>query len=57
MIDEARFLYITEACYQNCSINIEMEWYSDDLSKAAIFFKKALNILNKLTFPSQETLF
>ncbi len=57
MIDEARFLYITGNCYQVLYQHREMEWYSDDLSKAAIFFRKALNILNKLTFPSQETLF
>ncbi|MDA4818471.1 hypothetical protein NY478_05200, partial [Enterobacter hormaechei] len=34
-----------------------MEWYSDDLSKAAIFFRNSLNIINKLALPNQETLF
>lgn len=57
MIDEARFLYIMGNCYQVLYQHTEMEWYSDDLSKAAIFFRKSLNALNKLTFPSQEALF
>lgn len=57
VIDEARYLYIMGNCHQVLYQHTEMEWYSDDLSKAAIFFRKSLSILNKLTFPSQETLF
>lgn len=57
MIDESRFLYIMGNCYQVLYQHREMEWYSDDLSKAAIFFRKALNILNGLKLPSQESLF
>ncbi|WP_313112988.1 LA2681 family HEPN domain-containing protein [Pseudescherichia sp.] len=57
LIDEARFLYIIGNCHQVLYQHREMEWYSDDLSKAAIFFRNALSIVNKLAFPNQETLF
>lgn len=56
-VDEARFLYIMGNCYQVLYNNREMEWYSDQLSKAVIFFRRSLNILDKLSLSSQETLY
>ncbi|WP_255562285.1 LA2681 family HEPN domain-containing protein [Rahnella sp. PD12R] len=56
-IDEANFLYIIGNCYQVLYKKREMNWYSDDLSKAVIFFRKALNAANDLRFPSKEDLY
>lgn len=56
-MDEARFLYIMGNCHQVLYQHREMDWYSDDLSKAAIFFRRALNIIKKIKFLSQENLF
>jgi len=56
-IDEANFSYIVGNCYQCLYKHTEMEWYSDNLSKAVIFFRKALNSISELKFPSKEELF
>lgn len=56
-LDESKFLYIVGNCYQALYKNREMEWYSDDLSKAVIAFRKSLNISNKLKHPNKEILY
>ncbi|HBY2483985.1 TPA: hypothetical protein MIS53_17195, partial [Klebsiella pneumoniae] len=56
-LDESKFLYIVGNCYQALYKNREMEWYSDDLSKAVIAFRKSLNIANKLKHPNKEILY
>lgn len=56
-MDEARFLYIMGNCHQVLYQHREMDWYSDDLSKAAIFFRRALNIIKKLNFSAKKTYF
>lgn len=55
--DEARFLYIIGNCYQELYQNREMDWYSDDLSKAVIFFRRAMNVVNEIKSPSNDDLF
>lgn len=57
IVDESRFLYILGNCYQVLYKHREMEWYSDDLSKAVIAFRKSLNIINKSMEPSKENLY
>ncbi|EOV0995832.1 LA2681 family HEPN domain-containing protein [Edwardsiella piscicida] len=57
IINESRFLYMLGNCYQALYKHREMEWYSDDLSKAVIAFRKALNIINKSIDPSEENLY
>ncbi|MDR6348510.1 LA2681 family HEPN domain-containing protein [Pantoea sp. SORGH_AS_0659] len=57
MIDEAQFLYVIGNCFQCLYQHREMEWYSDDLSKATIFFRKSLIAIKKLTFHDHETLY
>lgn len=44
---EAQFLYLMGNCYQVLYTNREMDWFSDDLSKAVIFFRKAMNAISK----------
>lgn len=56
-LDESRFLYIVGNCYQALYKHREIEWYSDDLSKAVIAFRKSLNIANKLKYPNKEILY
>lgn len=56
-IDESRFLYIVGNCYQALYKHREMEWYSDDLSKAVIAFRKSLNIARKLKHPDKDILY
>ncbi|WP_205068310.1 LA2681 family HEPN domain-containing protein [Photobacterium phosphoreum] len=57
LVDEARFYYILG----NCSLELfsyqKLDWFSDELSKSVIFFRKALYVIRKISFPTDEELF
>ena len=57
LIDEARFYYILGNCSQELFNYHILDWFSDDLSKSVIFFRKALYVIRKINFPTDEELF
>lgn len=57
LIDEAHFYYILANCSQQIFSHDELDWFSDDLSKSVIFFRKALYALKKIVRPTDSVLF
>ena len=55
--DEVRFYYILGNCAQELFRNDSLEWFSDDLSKAVIFFRRALYAFQKINNPTDDDLF
>lgn len=55
--DEAQFYYILGNCSQELFNYRNLKWFSDDLSHAVIFFRKALHLIQNLDFPTDEELF
>jgi len=52
--DEVQFLYTIGNCYQALYHIRDMDWFSDELSKAAIFFRRSLDVANKILTPSRD---
>lgn len=51
---KSRYLYTLANCYSEIyKYNCE-EWYSDDLSKAVINYRKALHVIRKIEYPTND---
>lgn len=57
LVDEAHFFYILGNCSQELFSHHKLDWFSDELSKSVIFFRKALYIIRQVKFPTDEHLF
>jgi hypothetical protein len=57
LIDEAHFYYMLGNCSQELFDNCQLDWFSDELSKAVICFRKALYIFKKIESPTEEEQF
>ncbi|CAH7012918.1 conserved hypothetical protein [Vibrio chagasii] len=57
LVDEARFYYILGNCSQELFNYHKLDWFSDELSKSVIFFRKALYAIRQINFPTDEELF
>jgi hypothetical protein len=55
--DESRFYYILGNCAQELFRNDNLDWFSDDLSRAVIFFRKALYAFQKIDNPNDDDLY
>lgn len=53
---EAHYLYCLGNCYSELYESRKTEWYSDDLMKSVIFFRKALYALPKIDWREQENI-
>lgn len=53
---EARFYYILGNCSHELFSYRKMDWFSDELSKAVIFFRTALNAIRKIKTPTNDDL-
>ncbi|WP_319759099.1 LA2681 family HEPN domain-containing protein [Maridesulfovibrio sp.] len=51
--DEAQFYYTLGNCSQELFNYHNLDWFSDKLSKAVIFFRKALYVVRQIDFPSE----
>ncbi|OHV48864.1 hypothetical protein BB987_19975 [Photorhabdus temperata] len=51
---EAHYLYCLGNCYSELYENRKTEWYSDDLMKSVVFFRKALHTLSKIDWRENE---
>lgn len=56
-VDEARFYYLLGNCSQELFNYHNLDWFSDELSKSVIFFRKALYVIRQINFPTDEELF
>jgi hypothetical protein len=56
LLDEAVFYYLLGNCSQELFSNQQLEWFSDELSKSVIFFRKALYVLRKIDSLSNNEL-
>ena len=56
-VDEARFYYILGNCSQVLYSYHRLDWFSDELSKSVIFFRKALYAIRKIDFLTDEELY
>lgn len=57
LVDEARFYYILGNCSAAIFSYHKLDWFSDELSKSVIFFRKALYVIRQINFPTDEELF
>lgn len=57
LVDEAQFYYILGNCSQELFSYHKVDWFSDDLSKSVIFFRKALYVIRQINCPTDEELF
>lgn len=57
LIDEARFYYILGNCTQVLYSYRKLDWFSDELSKSVIFFRKALYVIRQIDFLTDEELY
>lgn len=57
IVDEARFYYILGNCSQELFSYHKLDWFSDELSRSVIFFRKALYVIRQINFPTDEELF
>ncbi len=57
VVDEVGFYYLLGNCAQALYTYDNLAWYSDDLTKAVIFFRKALYIFSKIESPTHQELF
>lgn len=51
---EVRYLYALANCYAEIYQYSSYEWYSDELSRAVISYRKALHTIRKIEFPSAQ---
>lgn len=54
LVDEARFYYILGNCAQILYSYQILDWFSDELTKAVIFFRKALFAIRRIDFLTDE---
>lgn len=52
---EAHYLYCLGNCYSELYENRKTEWYSDDLMKSVIFYRKALHSLPEVDWTEHES--
>lgn len=57
LIDEAQFSYMLGNCAQELYNHHRLDWFSDELSKSVIFFRKALYIIRQINFPTEQELY
>lgn len=55
--DEAHFYYILGNCTQSLYSYHRLEWFSDDLGKSVIFFRKALYAIRKIDFLTDKEVY
>lgn len=56
LYDEAQYYYAVGVCMQNIYKTQELEWFSDDLSQSVIFYRKALNAVQKIKHSTYESI-
>ncbi|QFU25327.1 hypothetical protein FS418_14935 [Shewanella sp. YLB-09] len=56
LLDEAQFYYTLGNCSQELFSYHQLDWFSDELSKSVIFFRKALYIIRQIEFPTDNEL-
>lgn len=52
LIDEAQYYYILGNCSQELFSYHQLNWFSDELSKSVIFFRKALYVIRQIDYPT-----
>lgn len=57
LIDEAHFYYMLGNCAQELYNYHRLDWFSDELSKSVILFRKALYIIRQIDFPTDQELY
>ena len=57
LVDEAQFYYMLGNCCQELFSYHTLDWFSDELSKSVIFFRKALYAVQKIEQPTDEELY
>lgn len=56
LLDEAQFYYMLGNCSYVIFSYHKLDWFSDELSKSVIFYRKALYAIRKISFPTDEEL-
>jgi len=56
LVDEAKYYYTLGNCSEKLFNYHRLDWFSDELSKSVIFFRKALYVIQKIDFPSDDVL-
>ncbi len=57
LADKAQFYYLLGNCSEELYSSRTLDWFSDELSKSVIYFRKALHVILQIEFPSNKALY